>query len=223
MGEWNPPQYNHLIEEPLQSARVELLNDSRVYQAMQRTGSEAEHFLQRLLDEKLFAAASTGLDAVESSLRVEATEVLLNNGYKASAIREIVKELGNPFFAPPAYMLNKSAGTDMPPLVGAILFFAITTLISFALFFQYDLNKITLVVFVACGIMPAYLIKDRAEKRAALRIQSGVREYPALICRHYLQIYEEAYENYRNGIQDKLAGSRETPINIPLETQAGTS
>ncbi len=220
MGEWNPPQYNHLIEEPLQSARVELLNDSRVHQAMQRTGSEAEHFLQQLLDEKLFAAATAGLDAVESSLRVEATEVLLNNGHKASAIREIVKELGNPFFTPPAYMLNKSARADIPPLVGAILFFAITTLLSFTVFFFYELNTMTLVLFIACSIMPAYLIKDRAEKRAALRIQSGVREYPALICRHYLQIYEEAYENYRNGIQDKLAGSRETPVISPLETKA---
>ena len=96
---WHAPEVSHLLDRRLQTARLELLEDTRLQRAASQQGQEPPEFLRSLIEEKLAAAARSGMGAVEASLRSSAAAYLTQVGRDTVFVRETLDQLRDELLA----------------------------------------------------------------------------------------------------------------------------
>jgi len=197
---WSAPQLPHILEERLQTARIELMEDQRVAGAANNALAESQAFVSELIEKKLAAAAHAGLDAVEASLRVEASDKLLEAGMELEAVREALAKAGEVFQSPTPFRRSTLAEVALSPLILAGITLCGWMLLIMALWLALRFHPLVLAILAAFGAAPTLAVKKWREQTLAAMRKKMVGELPARICRHYVQVFEEATKSYEASV-----------------------
>jgi hypothetical protein len=204
---WHAPALDHLVDKRLQTARLELLEDGRLQKALHNRGRESAPFLLHLIEEKLAAAARSGVGAVEASLRASATACLVDVGYESSQARSALDDLGTELLNPEERFPHELRRDSLRPGVLAALFFVAWTVTITLGWILGDAGNWLYALFAAGGTLATALVYMIA-RLDSLRHRSEIaREYPAHICRHYMQSLEEGLARYEVAVK-ALAGAK---------------
>lgn len=201
---WTSPELLHILDERLQQARIELMDDQRVAGALSNSHAESQMFIAELIEKKLAAAAHAGLDAVEASLRVEATDALLAAGMELEEVREALQKAGAPLHQPAGIRRSTLAEVAFSPIVLAALTLCACMILVLALWAALRFSPILLGLLVALCVAPALAVKKWREQSLAAMRKKVAGELPARICRHYAQVYEEAVRSYEDAVNTLL-------------------
>ena len=204
---WTPPDLHDLIEERLQRALAELEVDSRLIRAAEGLSSASPAFLGELIDKKLAAAYQSGLEAVEASLRHEATNQLLDAEYELDTVRRIVEQAGADLLTPPPAIRRAPATWSPGPLAIAALVYVASSITVLALWTTYNFHPLWTVLGIGASLLPAWAVHRGVRYRAAQAARKIVSEYPALLARLYYALYEERTAAYSAELRKALPAS----------------
>lgn len=204
---WTPPELHDLIEERLNRALGELEADSRLNRAAEGLSAASPAFLGELIDKKLLAAYQSGMEAVEASLRHEATNQLLDAEYELDMVRRIVEQAGNELLTPPPGLRRAPATWSPGPLAIATLVYLASSVTVLALWTAYEFHALWTVLGIGASLLPAWAVHRGVRYRAAQAARKIVTEYPALLARLYYALYEERTAAYSAEIRQALPTS----------------
>ncbi len=198
---WSAPPLQPLLESRLQSARLDLFNDPRLSEA--RAKGAAPEFTATLIEEKLGAAARSGLDAVEASLRLAASEVLRTAAVPPETARDTLRKAGEHLTSPKGLVSNALPWSPSPLQVAAGVFVLWAVLMGGAggaLTLPWWAN----VLAVLSALIPARLAQNLyTEYRARLQ-RRQINELPARVCRLYIAHYNDALSDYELAVNALL-------------------
>lgn len=184
---WNAPDVVHVLEHRLKTARLELMEDPRIQSAHEARSNESVRFLALLIHEKLAAAARTGLDAAEASLRLAATDALLAAGVPLETARERLEQAGRPFLSPAPPETAAPRRIGLRPTTAAALLLAVWTAAAVAAWMVFGFHPLLCVVLVGASGVPAVGVYGWKEGRLAAMKQRIVGETPSRLARHYME------------------------------------
>ncbi len=198
---WQAPALTHLLEQRLQTARLELMDDPRLLRAQQGQGQENGAFLRQLIDEKFSAAARSGLGAIEASLRTHASAHLADAGLDAGSVRATLDGLGEEILAlhkVPAHIVPPEAQS---PLRYAAAFYIAWLFTIFAGWMVSDKSFRLVLALAGAGFVAAValfllVLGSRQKRRVTV-----AREYPARCCHYYLNGLTAAIGRYEEGVR----------------------
>ena len=198
---WHAPALIHLLEQRLQTARLELMDDPRLLRAQQGQGQESGAFLRQLIDEKFSAAARSGLGAIEASLRTHATEHLADRGLDAASVRTTLDTLGDELLA-----LHRAPQHLVPPEAQSPLRYAASFYIAwiFTIAVGWTVSDKPFSLFavlagagaVAAVALFLLVLGSRQKRRVTV-----ARDYPARCCHNYLNGLSAAIGRYEEGVR----------------------
>lgn len=193
---WDAPNLSHLLDHRLQTARLELLEDPRIAQAFHGQGRDTTQFLRHLVEEKLAAAARSGLGAVEASLRSSASDYLAASGLGPESIRKTLDALGADIMAVEGVRPPMLQRDSMEPHNAATLFF-VAWLVSISVGWAVgDANTVLFVALATGGALASLLVYLFAKRVRLKRRAEVAREYPTALCRAFLAALEQCVEAY---------------------------
>ncbi len=198
---WHAPALDHLVDKRLQTARLELLEDGRIQKALHHRGRESAPFLLHLIEEKLAAAARSGAGAVEASLRASATTFLVALGYESSQARSALDDLETELLDHEERLPHELQRDSLRPVVLAALFFVAWTVTITLGWILGDAGTLLYALFAAGGALVTALVYLIAHLESLRHRSKIVREYPAHICRHYMQSLEEGIARYEAAVE----------------------
>lgn len=198
---WQAPALTHLLEQRLQTARLELMDDPRLLRAEQGQGQESGVFLRQLIDEKFSAAARSGLGAIEASLRTHASAHLADAGLDAPSVRATLDRLGEELLA-----LHKVPTPIVPPEAQSPLRYAasfyIVWLCTIVAGWMVSDKPFRLVMLLAAsGAVAAVALFLLVLGSRQKRRKTVTREYPARCCHYYLNGLSAAIGRYEEGVR----------------------
>lgn len=193
---WSAPQVEHLLEQRLQQARLELMEDTRIQEALDRRGGETPAFLQDLIAGKLHAAARHGLEAVEASLRAGASDCLLAQGLSVDLVRAQLKREGDRLLALGEDHTPREGGALLTAPLAAGLLFAAWTAAALGAWRLLELHPLVCMALVGAGGVPAVGLHAYLKGNEAIGKKALVSELPARICRQYLRRLGGAVDAY---------------------------
>ncbi len=198
---WQAPALTHLLEQRLQTARLELMDDPRLLRAQQGQGQEDGPFLRQLIEEKFSAAARSGLGAVEASLRTHASEHLAAAGLDAGSVRATLDTLGNELL-----VIHEGPARIVPPELQSPLRYAIalyaTWMVTITMGWMVSdkpfglYATLAVVGVVAAAVLFLLLLGSRQKRRIAI-----ARNYPARCCQDYLNALSSGVKRYEDGVR----------------------
>ena len=183
---WQPPELSHLLDKRLQTARLELMQDSRILRAQDGQGTETIAFLRSLIEEKLTAATRSGLGAIEASLRTSAAAHLAQHGCGSSEIRTGLDEAGDPLINLTGLPQHGFATEIQRPIQSAALFYLAWIATITIGWLMSDSNHHVYLPLALGGTVIAiaiflYTYGGNQKRRRAL-----VHHYPGRLCKDYL-------------------------------------
>jgi hypothetical protein len=201
--DWNAPDYAAVLEHHLRWARLEMMEDPRLDDAGE-TGTSAA-FAARLIQEKIGAAASTGLRAVESSLRVNAQAAMQEQGVEVGQARQILDAAGEAFRAPKVAGLPALEPETLSPAAMAACAFGASVLGALAVFLLVPAHPALLVLYLGAAPIVALIAHGARTTRLRRAQQRVVREYPSELCRQYMQAMRESVARYEGAVRNAPA------------------
>jgi hypothetical protein len=193
---WTAPPVDHLLEQRLQAARLELMEDRRIQGAVDKKATESLRFIAELICGKIDAAARNGLGAAEASLRLDASEYLTAQGLNVEMIRTELKSAAEGLLNPPAPPPDTEKESFMTPFVSAAFFFVLWTVAAIVLWQALSLHWLWLVLIIGAGGVPMLAIHAYLNGTAAIMKKALVSELPAVLCRHYMRVIHTAVGEY---------------------------
>ncbi|MCC6142511.1 MAG: hypothetical protein IT368_01770 [Candidatus Hydrogenedentes bacterium] len=193
---WTAPSVDHLLEQRLQAARLELMEDRRIQGAVEKKGSESIRFIADLIRGKIDAAARNGFGAAEASLRLDASDFLTGRGYDVEVIRRELRAAAEPMLTPPAAPVAAEKDAFLTPVRAAGLFFLLWLVAAGILWQALNLYWLWLVLIVGAGALPMAGIHSYLSGNAAIMKKALVSELPAVLCRHYMRVLHAAVGDY---------------------------
>jgi len=203
---WRAPKLAHLLDGRLQTARLELLEDPRITRAFHGRGPDPTQFLRQLIEEKLAAAARSGLGAIEASLRTDASEYLAASGRDPEPIRDMLDAQGRALLALEEQRPHELQQDGMRPGAVSSLFFTLW-FVAIAMGWAVGDADTVLFAFLATGGALASALVYLFAHAVSLRRRAQVaREYPAVLCREYLHALEGAMADYESAVNQLAEG-----------------
>ena len=206
---WRAPAVGHLFDQRLQQARLELMEDNRIRLALRRQGREGDSFLRHLIEEKLAAAARSGMGAVETSLRSDATNFLVKHGHDAKEVRNALGNLGVNLLDVESAIPHKLKRELARPGAMALLFFvAWTVTITLGWLFG-DTHDGLYALFITGGALVTVLVYLMVHANN-LRYRAEIaHEYPVHLCRAYEQALKKGIARYEDAVE-RIAHNKRT-------------
>jgi hypothetical protein len=193
---WQAPELAHLLDQRLQAARVDLFDDPRMEQALHGRGRERTAFLRHLIEEKLAAAARSGIGAVEASLRSSASDHLTKAGLEPAATRARLDALSETLYAIESRRPHAMQRDPLRPTTTATLFFVgwlATASTGWAVGNGNTPLFLVLLLIAMVATPMVYLLAQQIEQQ---RRRTIAKEYPVLLCRTYLAAATDAITGY---------------------------
>lgn len=199
------PALRPLVEERLRRARLELMEDSRIDGAARGRSDESPGFVLQIVEEKLAAAARGGYEAAAASLRVEASDWLRQHGQPMQSVRDALRQAEGALKVPgrPASM-NLPGWLPQPMIAASVTFFLLSAVVLIA-WGVLNITPLAVAGLVAIAGVPALAAKAGVEHVATALKKHVAREYPARLCRLYLDAFDRAVNTYASQVAELTA------------------
>lgn len=200
---WHAPDYTDVLEDRLRQARLDLLEDPRLIRGVQGGSALSQDLIERVIREKLGSAAMDGFEAIEASLRLAAQEYYASHSLERDPAAGLLEAPEGQLVPPP--LPPKSPAQQPPGLSFATgIAFAGFLLLGFALYLLFSLSLLALVFLAILAVVPALILQNRLKRRAQSPREQLLDEYPAEICRHYVQGLQEKVNDYEQAVNAGL-------------------
>jgi len=209
---WQAPQLEHLVDDRLRRLRLELLEDPKIVDDDAPAASPAKHLI-RHIEERFAAEARAGFDAVESSLRLDATERLLDDGHPAGQVNAALKKAARHFASPPRPDRLNIEEPAVTPGLAAGLVFAAWTVGVLMVWVATGFPGFVLAVAMAAGLLPAWAVHKAWRKREMALKSEIIHEYPVRICRHYMHRLRASVAAYEKSVAQLESRPAPAPAN----------
>ena len=211
---WNAPELSHLLDQRLQVARLELMEDSRIALSRQTQNQESTDFLRHLIDEKLASATRSGLGAIEASLRTDASLYLSGAGCDAGTIRKVLDESGADLTDIDGVTLP-SVGAEPPKPAILALAFLVSWVVIVAVGWVLKGSPFSSVAYLLlAGIPVAGIIYGIARAAALQRRTFLVRHYPTRLCSTYFNFLGRQVDSYESAVNGLETRTGQLPSNL---------
>jgi len=191
-----------LFEEKLSAARLELLSDRRLHDALHGNDQVGADFLLQLIQQKVAAAALSGAHAVEATLRLEAADRLQEAGASVEEIRKTLEEAKAALFSLKPRKSYAVPTPAFPPNVAAIVTFVIGLTLISLVYLAFPFSRFLfacLVLFLGAG---AFLVRRYLKQQTLTQAEHVARKIPAELCQDYLEALELALDEYKRIVLD---------------------
>lgn len=208
---WSAPDVAYLLDDHLKQARMELLADHRLKLRAEGNEGEDPGFVAELIVDKLAAAAQAGFDAVEASLRAEASRYLGDRGLPVQGVRETLQEARVRLVPPARPRLEKvEMGLIPAALIGGLAATALLILM-FALWTIAVLGNGLYVIGALASVGIGVGITRLVRARSARRREQLINEWPARVCRHYASTLGDGTAYYEHVVRTFARGGTLIP------------
>lgn len=208
---WSAPDVAYLLDDHLKQARMELLADHRLKLRAEGNDGEDPGFVAELIVDKLAAAAQAGFDAVEASLRAEASHFLGDKGLPVNAVRETLVEARVRLVPPARPRLEKvELGIIPPALVGGLASTALLILV-FGLWTLSILNGPLYLIGALASVGAGVVLTKYIRAKSARRREQLINEWPARVCRHYSSTLGDGTAYYEHVVRTFARGGTLIP------------
>jgi len=218
---WSPFAHTRLLTTRLERAQAELEEDPRLVSAASGIMQVSPPFLVELIEKKFIAAWHSGIEALEASLRLQATNDLLEAGCSVDSVRNALDEAGRGLMAAPGLGRRPTADWAIPPLAAAAMVFGATTLCLLGFWAAYGFHPLFLILGIGAGALPAWATHVLSTRHMAARGRRIVNEYPEWIVRQFTVACEERVAAYTH-LVDRLLPA-EPVLALPFEENASES
>jgi hypothetical protein len=207
---WHAPEVDHLLDRRLQTARLELLEDTRLQRAASQHGQEAPEFLRSLIEEKLATAARSGMGAVEASLRSSAAAHLTQAGKDTVIVRDALDQFRDELLAPER---------DVPPGLSRSAFGPGLWSLSFLAAWMVSISAGWLLGDAHSGLFATLAITGGAASVvifAALHLRDKqnradvLSDYPVALCRYYVDELARSTARYEAAVGELTHSAERT-------------
>lgn len=191
---WRAPDITSLLEDRLKQARMDVLADARLNtrESFGFSSQATTQTLLELIEGRIAAAADSGFAAVQASLRLDASRHLQSRQVPLNAAREVLEEADRTLTPPALPPRPQCEDLRLSPTVLSALVFVAWTLVALLLWLPLRFPPLVLAVLVALGGIPATIAKNQIESQRFSAQASRLREYPPLLCRHYVEALRHA-------------------------------
>ncbi|MFP4502311.1 MAG: hypothetical protein ACLFTT_15015 [Candidatus Hydrogenedentota bacterium] len=220
---WTAPNVEHVLEQRLQTARRELLDDPRIQHASQARSTEGINFLVQLIEEKIAAAARIGMDAAEASLRHAAGNALINEGVPITIVRRTLEDAGQPLLEPKRMKSQRVDKVGPPPLHLAAGLFFVWTIAALAAWTLVGFPPTWCAIIVGAGGVPSVALYAWRESKLAVLKKDTVGDLPARAMRFYFEQLRNHVAAYERTVNDVIhTGARsEYALTMGVVARAG--
>lgn len=198
---WTAPDVVHILEQRLRTARLELMEDPRIRNAHEAQSRESINFLVQLVEEKVAAAARAGLEAVEASLRLAATDALLAESVPVETVRRRLEDAGRPLLRPARPETAALARLGWAPRAWTGLFLAVWLAAVLGAWAVYRFAGVWCVLLVGAGAFPATLLYVWRDSRLAALKRETVGDLPSRTVRHYMDLVRAGVVEYARAVE----------------------
>jgi len=195
MSLWTSPPLKHLLDERLQRARLELMEDHRLRPQVEGT-ADSPAFAHELIAEKLGSAARLGFDAIEASLRASASDYLAARGLSAEAIRDALQLAGAPLLEPPDPRIGHLHDSGISETVVAGIAYTAWVILCGAFWVLNPALMPYTALAIVLGLIPAALLTRYLAARAEHTRRNLANELPVRLCRLYSETLMKAVDHY---------------------------
>lgn len=203
---WSAPDFEHLLDQHLRLARLELLADHRLHLRAEDDGGEDPGFVAELIVDKLEAAARAGFDAVEASLRASAAEHLRSKGLGVDAVRAGLEQSAERLVPPKRPRLERVERNAVPQGFYAGLVATALIILVFSLWTLGILGFPLYAVLTVASVGVSYALYRFLLSREAQLRRKLIDEWPARVARHYGDALREGVTYYEYVVRTLARG-----------------
>lgn len=217
---WIAPNVDHVLEQRLRTARIELMEDPRIQNARQAKSTESINFLVQLIEDKIAAAARIGMDATEASLRHAAGNALFNAGVSVDQVRRTLEEAGRPLLEPRPMTSARVQRVGPSPLSLGGTLFLVWTVACLGVWLLLNFPPAWCVILVGAGGVPAIGLFAWREGKLATLKKETVGELPSRTVHYYMEQLRGAISAYERAVNEVLKSDARPEYATGLRTMA---